>query len=128
MLTLLASSPAAALNIEDYKAMRAKLTSTDWMEANIARLTIAGYTQGVADALSVQRGASNRDIPVIPGTSICMPPSVRLSADLVRTALDQEIDGHFSFYDSAPEWEKGYATQLAMAGLLRMFPCNKDPS
>ncbi len=121
---LLLSAPAAALTVESYREMKTQLSSTDVMDANIARLTLAGYTQGAADALAVQRGGENRRIPVSPGVSICLPPSVVLSADLVKAALDQELDGHAELW-SAPHWQKAYATNLAMIGLARMFPCDE---
>lgn len=119
---VLASSNSHAMSVEGYRAVK-KDTASAGTNGKLAELLLVGYFQGVAETISVQRGQTNGNVVVTDKLVACVPASVTVSADLLRAALDQEIENHSAQYARIPDWENGFAAHFALRGIARMFPC-----
>lgn len=119
-----ASLPAHALNVKNYRSMEENARAKSGWEGGMYESSLTTYFQGVADTLNLQRPNDHGAIVVTEGVYVCIPPKVKLTSALVKSAVRQEIDDNKDIYAKAnPAWEETVLTFFAATGLARMFPC-----
>lgn len=117
---LLGAASAHAITVESYEQLKKKADSDITV-----RMSLFSYFQGVSEAFLATTNATTGQIRLRSGDTICMPAGVKLSADLMEAAVQQEISDHRAVHMQTPEWDQIYVSIYAGYGLARMFPCTR---
>ncbi|WP_411851284.1 hypothetical protein ACLB90_01430 [Stenotrophomonas sp. LGBM10] len=117
---LLGTASAHALTVESYEQLKKKVDVD-----TTVRMSLFSYFQGVAETFLATSDATTGQINLRSGDTVCMPAGVKLGADLVEAAVQQEITDHRAIHMKTPDWDQIYVSIYAGYGLVRMFPCTR---
>lgn len=123
---LLAAPSCMAMDVQSYKQNRVQERGTSFPENRMAEALLLGYVGGIAETLELQRDPSGRLVFPYRGDEslvACIPPSVRVTHQLLRTVTDAEVDQHADMYAADKDFEKRALPTFIFLGLTRTFPC-----
>ena len=114
---LIVPATSSAMSPDSYRDLKNQASSADETTRTIITSSITGYFSGVADAYGVLQ-FGQREWRPIPSSqfAICIPDSVKISAELLRLATDSELE----LQETASSTT---LTAYTLRGLQRMFPC-----
>ena len=90
------------------------------LEDQLAANALYGYLSGVAELVAVFRSDKRAY------TGVCIPAGVRVTPELIKVAIDNELRDVPRLTDVlGGEWESYQVALIAHIGLIRMFPCSR---
>lgn len=111
---------AHALDTHKYRELTRQSQAPQGIEDQLAANALYGYLTGVAETVAVYRSDKRAY------TGVCIPPGVRVTAELIKVAIDNELKDPRSLADViGGDWESYQVAMIAHVGLIRMFPCTR---
>jgi hypothetical protein len=124
LMASFSAAPASALTIDGYELLIRKSESRDpKTEPYVAKAMLYGHLAGVAEAIQVSQ-TGTQSFRVGERKLLCFPSNVRLTADLLRGALDAELkQPQYLQQTLGAEWRHVPLAFALAITLQRMFPC-----
>ena len=120
MLACVFAIPAHALDTYKYRELTRQSQAPQGVEDQLAANALYGYLSGVAEMVAVYRSDKRAY------TGICIPPGVRITPELIKLAIDNELKDPRPLADViGGDWESYQVAMIAHVGLIRMFPCTR---
>jgi hypothetical protein len=120
MITL----PTSAFDIAGYRNLSTRANSPKSTEDSLAKLTLTGYHQGIAETLQLMKIHNNGTFTLPDGQAICIPKSASFSPEMIKGLMEGEVQKPEIYRATlGPEWEKTFAFTLVLVSLNRLFPC-----
>lgn len=123
-LMLIASAQVIAMDVTGYEAI-VKESQGNGAGKYMSKAAIESYFNGVAVTLQyLQTGTNN--IYKNGEPLLCFPAKVQITGQLLRGALDGELQKPAIFAEAfGLDWKKYELITFIVPSLLRMFPCPK---
>ena len=120
VLAFVLANPAQALDTHKYRELTRQSQAPQGVEDQLAANALYGYLTGVAEMVAVYRSDKRAY------TGICIPPGVRITPELIKVAIDNELKDPRPLADViGGDWESYQVAMIAHVGLIRMFPCTR---
>jgi len=118
------TSSAFAYDIAGYRSVSARANDPKNTEDRIARLSLTGYHQGIAETLQMMRRYNKGEFTLNGAPVICIPESASFSAEFIKGLMESELRKPEIYRAHlGPDWEKHFAFSLVFVALTRLFPC-----
>lgn len=120
LLAFMVAGPVQSLDTPKYRELTRQSQAPQNLEDQLAANALYGYLSGVAEMVAVYRSDKRAF------TGVCIPPGVRVTPELIRVAIDNELrDGPRLADVLGGDWESYQVAMIAHVGLIRMFPCQR---
>lgn len=111
---------AHALDTYKYRELTRQSQAPQGIEDQLAANALYGYLTGVAETVAVYRSDKRAY------TGVCIPSGVRITPELIKVAIDNELKDPRPLADViGGDWESYQVAMVAHVGLIRMFPCTR---
>ena len=127
LLALLCSSHTPAMTLDGYEQLLRKSEFRDpETQPFIAKATVYGHLSGIAETIQIGQTGS-QSFRIGERKVLCFPSNVRLTADLLRGALDAELEQpEYLKQRLGAEWRTVPLAFVVSITLQRLFPCPPD--
>ena len=120
VLAFVFANLAQALDTHKYRELTRQSQAPQGVEDQLAANALYGYLTGVAEMVAVYRSDKRAY------TGVCIPPGVRITPELIKVAIDNELKDPRPLADViGGDWESYQVAMIAHVGLIRMFPCTR---